>query len=110
MKDQIFQDGKKVWKVVTLIEASKDLPVEEMPVSGINSYNLLPEMKTMKAFVAKIKKVQNVDLSYPIILDEEGYVMDGRHRIAKAMLNDEKTIKFVRFDVTPYADYIKNSE
>jgi len=110
MNKHIFQDGNKVWKITSLIEASKDLKIEEMPVSAINSYSLLPKIHTMKHFVSKIKKVIRVDLKYPIILDGEGYVMDGRHRIAKAMLYNEKTIKYVRFDVTPDADYIKDDD
>jgi hypothetical protein len=40
-----------------------------------------------------------------IILDDDGYVMDGRHRIAKAILTGEKSIKFVRFDVTHSPDF-----
>lgn len=45
--------------------------------------------------------INAADLSYPIILDEDGEIMDGRHRIMKAMLAGEKTIKAVRFDENP---------
>jgi len=46
-------------------------------------------------------------LSYPIILDDEGYVMDGRHRIFKALLKNKPSIKAVRFTKTPKCDFIK---
>jgi hypothetical protein len=40
-------------------------------------------------------------LSHPIILDEDGVIMDGRHRVMKALLTEQKTIKVVRFDENP---------
>ena len=51
-----------------------------------------------------LKNVLEADMSFPIILDEDGWVMDGRHRIAKALLEGHEKIKFVRFDVTPSPD------
>jgi hypothetical protein len=51
--------------------------------------------------VMHIKAVENADLKCPIILDEDGEIMDGRHRIMKALWKGKKTIKAVRFDVNP---------
>lgn len=106
LKEQIFEDGKKCWFVLRLIEKSKDLPVQEMPLTGLNTYNLYPQPKSMNSFVSHVYKVNNADFSKPIILDDEGYVMDGRHRIAKALLDGAETIKFVRFEETPVYDYM----
>ncbi len=33
-----------------------------------------------------MKRVLNTDLNYPIILNEEGFIMDGWHRVTKALL------------------------
>ena len=41
------------------------------------------------------------DMSCPIILDEDGELMDGRHRLMKALWAGHKTIKVVRFDINP---------
>ncbi len=60
----------------------------------------------MREFVGHIQKVLDADLTYPIILDDEGYVMDGRHRIAKALLEGHESIKFVRFEKTPGPDIV----
>lgn len=106
LKEQVFEDGKKRWFVTRLFEKVKDLPVQEMPLTGLNTYNLHPQPKSMNSFVSHVEKVNNADLSKPIILDDEGYVMDGRHRIAKALLDGEETIKFVRFEETPIHDYV----
>jgi len=34
-------------------------------------------------------------------MDEDGEIMDGRHRIMRAMLDGADTIKAVRFDENP---------
>jgi hypothetical protein len=51
--------------------------------------------------VMHINAVLSADLKFPIILDEDGEIMDGRHRLMKAMLNGDETIRVVRFDENP---------
>lgn len=102
---QTFNDDNKRWFVSRLIEKAKELPVQTMPMSALNIYRLAPHIDNMKSFVSHVQAVMDADLSYPIILDDEGYVMDGRHRIAKAMLEGQETISFVRFDETPCPDF-----
>jgi hypothetical protein len=106
LKEQVYQEDKKRWFVTRLIEKAKELPVQEMPMTGLNTYSLYPQPKSMNSFVSHVQKVNDADLSKPIILDDEGYVMDGRHRIAKALLDGVETIKFVRFEETPIHDYM----
>jgi hypothetical protein len=72
----------------------------EIPLEHMNVYYLYKDL-TLRDMVTHMQAVNNADLSYPIILDEDGEVMDGRHRIMKALLNNEKTIKAVRFDKNP---------
>ncbi len=43
----------------------------------------------------------SADLSKPIILDEDGELMDGRHRIMRAMLEGKPSVLAVRFDENP---------
>jgi hypothetical protein len=107
---QTFEDNGKRWFVSRLIEKAKELPVQTMPMSALNLYTLSPHIENMKSFVSHIQAVMDADLSYPIILDEEGYVMDGRHRIAKALLEGKENISFVRFDETPRPDYFEKEE
>jgi ParB-like chromosome segregation protein Spo0J len=51
--------------------------------------------------VMHMHAVKNADLKYPIILDEDGEIMDGRHRIMKALYLGVESIKAVRFDANP---------
>ena len=101
---QTFKWNNKRWIISKLIEAAKDLEPFDMPLMGLNIFSLV-EIASMSDFVGHMKRVMEVDLSYPIILDEEGFIMDGRHRVAKALLEGRTTITAVRFDETPPYDF-----
>ena len=48
----------------------------------------------------------NASLDYPIIVDAECFVMDGGHRLAKAMLLGHDTMQGVRLQPTPPPDLV----
>jgi hypothetical protein len=52
-----------------------------------------------------MKLVEEVDFSHPIILGFDGRVMDGMHRIAKALLEGRATIRAVQFEIPLEPDY-----
>ena len=99
-------DGGKVWMVVDLIERAKDLPVKEIPIDHLAINFNIGGMK-VRDFVAHMKLILDANMSYPIILDDEACIFDGRHRVAKALLEEHETIKAVRFEKDPPATYIK---
>lgn len=101
LEEQTFRSGDKHWRVLILQEIAKGLPVGRIPMSGLNTVDLVPLSRDMNNFVAHMRRVLDADLSFPIILDDEGYVMDGRHRIARSLLDGEDSILFVRFAKTP---------
>lgn len=49
--------------------------------------------------------LEEVDMSYPIILGFDGRVMDGMHRIARALFEGNTTIRAVRFPAQPEPDF-----
>ena len=100
-KVQEYILGSERWSVTRLIELSKDLKVMEIPLDHMYTGNEYQCMK-LSEMVSHIKSVNNADLSYPIILSADGDIMDGRHRLMKALLEGAETIKSVRFDETPY--------
>jgi hypothetical protein len=55
-----------------------------------------------------MSRVNDADLNYPIILHPEGWVMDGCHRIVRALREGRGTIRAVRFtrDTLPPPDEI----
>jgi hypothetical protein len=98
--DQMAQLRTQEWTVSRLIMLAKDLDVFDMPLDHLNLYYSYDSL-TLRQMVMHMNAVNDADLSYPIILDEDGELMDGRHRIMKALLNEHKTIKAVRFDKNP---------
>lgn len=98
--EQMAKLGRHHWSVARLFVLAKELPVMTIPLDHLNVYYKYEKL-TLREFVGHMKSVNDADLKYPIILDEDGEVMDGRHRIMKAMLENKKTIKAVRFEENP---------
>lgn len=104
--EQMSEIGRHSWSVSRLIELSRDFPVVDVPLDYLyvwKKYDI-----TMREFVMHMQAVLDADLSYPIIIDEDGEIMDGRHRIMKCLLNGHSTIKAVRFDENPPPCKIKD--
>jgi len=99
--------GNHLWFIARLITLSKDLKPFDIPLKHLNVYNKYKDL-TLREMVSHMKSVNEADMSYPIILDEDGEIMDGRHRIMNALLNNTKSIKAVRFDKNPEPCRIDN--
>ena len=97
---QMSKLGNYHWSVARLFELSKSLPIMNIPLDHLNIYHKYENI-TLREMVMHMKAVNDANLDYPIILDEDGDIMDGRHRIMKALLSGAKTIKAVRFDKNP---------
>lgn len=98
--EQFCNVGYHEWSVARLIELSRDLPVMEIPVNHLYTW-YEKKFDNLRDLASYIRAVNDADLSYPIILDEDGVVMDGRHRIVKALVEGRETIKAVRFEENP---------
>lgn len=107
-QDELYATlGKHKWRCTRLYELTKNFPVMEIPLDHINIYrSLVSDNVKLREFVFHMKAVMDADLTKPIILDEDGDLMDGAHRICKALYLKRKTIKAVRFDVNPEPDEI----
>ncbi|WP_434513793.1 hypothetical protein AB6Q56_14525 [Dechloromonas sp. ARDL1] len=99
-QDQMCSIGRHSWSVPRLFELSRELPVMDVPLNHMHLYYTYEKL-TIRELVMHMKAVQDADLDCPIILDEDGEIMDGRHRLMKAMLTGAETIKAVRFDENP---------
>jgi hypothetical protein len=105
------EDGFDAWDVDRLIELSRNLPVREVELSSIWEVDTAywfddeTDPPTVRRVVDHVHWIQEVDMSYPIILGYDGRVMDGMHRIARALLEEQETIKAVRFEEHLPPDY-----
>jgi hypothetical protein len=103
-------EGLDAWDVDNLIAASSDLPVIEIGLDSITDLDTdfwfkFGPTPTVRRIIDHVRLIQDVDLSYPIILGSDGRVMDGMHRIARAIIDGHSTIKAVQFVVEPEPDY-----
>jgi hypothetical protein len=104
--DNTFRDGDKVWNVPSLIARAKDLAPFDLPLAAICSgSNVWTPVGSAYEIAHHVRRALDVDTSYPVILDETGFIMDGWHRVLRALIDGKATIKAVRFDKTPPHDY-----
>ncbi|HEX2475103.1 MAG TPA: hypothetical protein VHK01_10170 [Lacipirellulaceae bacterium] len=103
--------GYLAWDVDRLIALTKGLPRLPVPLTEIRELdeafwfedNNIP---TWRAVLDHARLIEEADLSFPIILSVDGRVMDGMHRVAKAVLLGRTTIEAVQFPDEPKPDYI----
>jgi hypothetical protein len=107
--EQDARCGNHIWSVSRLIALSQHLPIMEVKLDHMSvwyKYETMP----LRDMVMHMKAVLNADLSCPIILDEDGEILDGRHRVMKALLEGKETILAVRFDENPPPCRIKDDK
>ncbi len=111
------EDGVLIWDIHRLVELSSDLPVTEVPLSDIVEideiywYRNGRDYPTCRSIAMHAKLINETDLTHPIILCQDGRVMDGMHRVLKALIGGDDTIQAVKFTRNPEPDYIDvNSE
>ena len=105
------EPGVDAWDVDRLIELSSALPVRDVALDSIDEIDSVYwfddqiDRPTVRRVVDHLRLIEDVDFSHPIILGVDGRVMDGMHRIAKALLEGRSTISAVRFATHPDPDY-----
>jgi hypothetical protein len=101
-----FRDGRRVWRVTSLIERAKGLEPFDLPLVALFSGSeVFDPIRSAYDLALHMKRALAADMDYPVILDAEGFVMDGWHRITRALVEGQGTVKAVRFDETPPCDY-----
>lgn len=102
--------GYSAWDVDRLIELTGPLPRRRVALAGIRELGEpwfgSDESPTWQALVEHVKLMDATDLSFPIILAADGTVMDGMHRVAKALRAGHADIEAVQFAVDPPPDYL----
>ena len=105
------EQGLDAWDVDRLIRLARDLPVIDVPIDAIweldTPYWSFPGAgpTTVNEVITHMRLVREVDPRYPVILGVDGRVMDGMHRVARAVLEGRTTIRAVRFAAHPEPDH-----
>ncbi len=97
-----FEVGGLKYKVLDLIEISKDIEPFDLPLQGIDlSVRPWGENMTIDSYIYHASRMNKADMKYPIILDNKGYICDGWHRVTKAIIEGRTIIKAVRLTIMP---------
>lgn len=109
---RVSEQGLLAWDVRRLIALSENFPVRYIKLSDIAEidedhwYTHGGVVPTCRSIVEHYQLIREADLAYPIILDQNGRVMDGMHRVCKAVLDGLTEIAAVQFEADPEPDYI----
>ena len=105
------EDGNplKIWDVPTLWELAEDLPVISVNIETLDELDRVAwygadqhsGRLTVKQFVSHSKRIDEADLTQPILLSAEGKMFDGFHRLAKAWKLGLTHITAKQFEVNP---------
>lgn len=106
--DNTYSSDGKVWTVTNLIARSKDLEPFDLPLAAIYSGSeVWTPVGSAYGIAHHVRRALDVNTEYPIILCQQGFIMDGWHRVLRALIDGKTTIKAVRFVETPPYDYLK---
>ena len=100
--------GLRAWDVDRLVSLSKDLVPEVVPIGDIRELDeaYWGGSMTCREVAEHARLIQEADPSVPVILSSDGRIMDGMHRVLKAVLLGLSRIPTVRFSSDPAPDYV----
>lgn len=103
-------DKRLIWHTERLWEEAADLTPFEIAVADIQEldWNCWFDSRepTLREIAKHSKRIQEADFSYPIILNEDGSLMDGGHRLCKALLEGQEKVQAVQFLTMPEPDEV----
>ena len=102
--------GLLAWDVDRLVQLSSTLPRKHVRLTDIRELDEVwddgEKRPTWRAIVEHMTLIDQADLSFPIILSSSGAIMDGRHRVAKALREGRQDITAVQFEQDPDPDHV----
>jgi hypothetical protein len=103
-------EGLDAWDVDRLIDLSASHIEETVSVAAISEVDTVywfheTQQPTVRQVIEHILLIEEVDPSYPIILGPDGRVMDGMHRVARAILEGREMISAIRLPELPEPDF-----
>lgn len=97
-----------IWNVESLWVRAQDLIVERFSVDELlRECDSWVRSKDLRRADGTIHRVMAADLNYPVIISPEYFLMDGNHRLAKAVETGVRSVYGVRFPKLPEPDLIR---
>jgi hypothetical protein len=111
----MFCRNGKCWEEKVLWETARVRPRYYLPVDYFmevlkqdfwysfedDQGNPMMKIPTFGSILEHVRRVQNADLSFPIVLTPEGDIADGVHRLMRCMLEEKTTILCCRLEEMP---------
>ena len=95
-----------VWKTDSLISAALDLPIFQFNIKQVSVDEVLRwKLVNLRDYISHYRRVVQADLSKPIILRVDGYIMNGWHRIIKAITQGKAYLPAKQFKINPEPDF-----
>lgn len=101
LQDYYSDRNGDLYSVAKLIDETKHLKPFEVPIASLDLSARIWDECNIFALAFHCKRVNDADLRKPIILDWNGGIADGRHRLIKSIIKGKKTIKAVRMTWQP---------
>ena len=104
-------NGYYAWDVAKLVELTAGSEVQQVPLSEIEEideaywFGAPGDIASCRRIAEHAKQIEEVDLSFPIILCPKRRVMDGMHRVLKALNEGRVTIDAFILQVEPPPDF-----
>lgn len=106
------EKGVLAWDIHRLIALTDGIAPQSIPLADISEldenfwFDNVGTPPTCRNVIGHLHLIEAAQLSYPIILSSNGRVMDGMHRVAKALILGQSHIMAIRLDPTPEPDFI----
>jgi hypothetical protein len=104
--------GLLAWDIHRLVELSAGLEIIDVPLCDIREldepfwFGAEGDVPTCRKIAEHARLIDATTLDHPILLDVGGRVMDGMHRVCRALITGAESIKARRFAITPEPDYV----
>jgi hypothetical protein len=110
-KHTTIRDGKRfLWYSDRLWSLASNLVPFEIEIDSIKEFDrncwFDSREPTLREVAKHVGRIQAAELGYPIILNDDGSLMDGGHRICKAYLEGKKKVLAVQFETMPEPDEV----
>lgn len=104
-------DQVHIWHLDKLWESTKDFTVIDVEIESLIHLDAVCWFDdtfpaTLRNVVEHFVRTRDADETYPILLDPNGQLFDGAHRVARAMAAGKTTIKAVKMTEVPPPDEI----
>jgi hypothetical protein len=106
-----YKQGNKEWYLSTLEDACEGLQILNYDLFSLDldSYPWNFKNWSFDHFLYHVKRMENVDMDKPIILTPYGYICDGWHRVARAIMEGRQSVQCYRLKVMPEPDKVNEN-